>query len=422
VADTAAPLTEIGYQRTGHMSWWLTEEEPSPELRWPLSVDVYSRMRKQDAQVASVLRAVTMPVGRTTWWIEPNGARDEVVEHVAQDLGLPIRGANEDEVNASRRRTRDRFSWTDHLRLALLELVWGHSVFEQTYRPNEDLSRLHLKKLSWRPPRSISAFHVDSDGGLLSVEQYGQGPAGTAVVLDISRLVVYCHEREGAAWQGTWLLRVQAQTIERNGMGVPVYEGAEGETDLSNGFNIAKGYRGGESAGAAVPYGAKLRLLGVEGQTPDANPAVRYHDEQIARAVLAHFLNLGTQTGSWALGTTFADFFTLSLQTVAQQVADVATQHIVEDLVDVNWGEDEPSPKVGFEEIGARQAATAQAIKLLTDAGILLPDRSLEEAIREQHNLPPKDPRPNLPAPPTAVTEPAPPAPPPPAPAVPPGT
>jgi phage gp29-like protein len=258
---------------------------------------------------------------------------------------------------------------------------------------------------------------------LTAIEQYGQGPGNKPVVLPVDRLVVYCHEREGAAWQGTsllrpaykhWILkdrliRTQAQTIERNGMGVPVYEGAEGETDLTNGFNIAKGYRAGESAGAAIPNGAKLRLLGVEGQTPNADPAVRYHDEQIARAVLAHFLNLGTQTGSWALGTTFADFFTLSLQTVAQQVADVGSQHIVEDLVDVNWGEDEPAPRIGFEEIGARQAATAQAVKLLTDAGILLPDRSLEEAIREQHNLPPKDPRPNLPAPPTAVTEPTPP-------------
>jgi hypothetical protein len=60
-------------------------------------------------------------------------------------------------------------------------------------------------------------------------------------------------------------------------------------------------------------------LVGVDGDLPDADTPIRYHDEQIARAVLAHFLNLGTQTGSWALGTTFADFFTLSLQSVASR-------------------------------------------------------------------------------------------------------
>jgi hypothetical protein len=137
-----------------------------------------------------------------------------------------------------------------------------------------------------------------------------------------------------------------------------------------------------------------MRLVAPEGQLPDALPAIRYHDEQIARAVLAHFLNLGTQTGSWALGSTFADFFTLSLQALAQQMADVTTQHVVEDLVDWNWGPSEPAPLIGFQEIGSQQQATAAAIKLLADAGILLPDKSLEEAMRQALGLPPKDPLP----------------------------
>jgi hypothetical protein len=56
--------------------------------------------------------------------------------------------------------------------------------------------------------------------------------------------------------------------------------------------------------------------------------------------VLAHFLNLGTETGSWALGSTFANFFTDSLNAVAAHIADVTQQHVVEDLVDLNWGPD----------------------------------------------------------------------------------
>src|SRR6185295_1785526 len=185
-----------------------------------------------------------------------------------------------------------------------------------------------------------------------------------------------------------------AQTIERNGMGIPLYKDAEGATPdaHASGLAMAKAWRSGEAAGSAIPFGADLTLVGVSGTLPDAEPAVRYHDEQIGRAVLAHFLNLGTQTGSWALGTTFADFFTMSLQTLAEQVADVATQHVVEDLVDVNWGTDEPAPKIVFDEIGSRQAATAAAIKSLVDAGILQPDEVLEESTRQQYGLPPKDP------------------------------
>jgi hypothetical protein len=131
--------------------------------------------------------------------------------------------------------------------------------------------------------------------------------------------------------------------------------------------------------------------MGVEGSLPQALPSIRYHDEQIARGVLAHFLNLGTQTGSWALGTTFADFFVSSLNAVADDIAEVASQHIVEDLVDINFGADEPAPRVLPDEIGSKQIATAQALKLLFDAGILRPDRSLEEAVRQTYDLPSKD-------------------------------
>lgn len=402
----AVPVSEIGYAsaQSGASWWWSTvDEEPTPELRWPRSVEVYDAMRSQDSQVASVLRAVSLPVRRTPWRVDPAGARDEVVRLVAEDLGLPVVGESAPVEQPPR--TRDRFSWPEHLRLSLLMLPFGHMFFEQVYRIVGEQAR--LRKLAPRMPRTIEEFDVAADGGLVSITQCASMNGVRPRPIPVDRLVAYVHDREGGNWIGRsllrpaykhWLikdrlLRVQAQTIERNGMGIPVYEGAEGEKDLAEGLKMATKWRAGDAAGSATPHGAKLRLAGVEGDLPDANPAIRYHDEQIARAVLAHFLNLGTQTGSWALGTTFADFFTLSLQTLAQQIADVATQHIVEDLVDVNWGETEPAPRIVFDEIGSRQAATAAAIKMLADAGILLPDRSLEEAARQQFGLPPKDPR-----------------------------
>lgn len=398
----AVPVGEIGHVVDGPAWWNMLEHEPTPELRWPMSVEVYDRMRSQDAQVASVLRAVTQPVLRTTWRLDPNGARPEVVQLVAEDLGLPVAGAE----SAPPRRSRDRFSWMDHLRLALLFLPMGHSFFEQAYRIDAG-GQARLRRLSQRPSRTINAVNVDSDGELVSIEQWGN-PDGKSrpVVIPADRLVAYVGDREGGNWLGrsilrtcykNWLLkdrllRVQAQTVERNGMGVPLYKGAPGETDLGPGRKLAQAWRSGDAAGAAVPNEADLILRGVEGDLPDAEPAIRYHDEQIARAVLAHFLNLGTQTGSWALGTTFADFFTLSLQSVAQQVADVATQHVVEDLVDLNWGEDEPAPKIIFDEIGSRHHATAESIKSLVDAGALSPDDGVEQQLRNAYGLPPAAP------------------------------
>lgn len=405
-----APQSEKGYQ-TGNF-WGYEQDEETPELRWPLNIEVYDKMRRQDAQVMSVLRAVTLPIRRTEWRIEPNGARPEVVQMVSEDLGLPIKG----QPVATAPRARDRFSWKEHLRLALLMLPFGHAYFEQVYRVDEQ-GRVRLRKLGFRPQRTISKIDVAADGGLKTLHQHGS-PTGKSSSMDVDRLVAYVLDREGGNWLGQsllrpaykfWLLkdrmlRVQLQSVDRNGMGFPVYTAGElpenmptdelqkeMEKQISAGLLIARGVRAGETAGASIPAKAKIELLGVTGQLPDAEAPIRYYDEQIARAVLAHFLNLGTETGSWALGSTFADFFTLSLQTVAGDIAETASQHIVEDLVDLNFGPDEPAPLVTFDEIGSRHPATAEAIRALIECGVLTADDALETHLRTVYGLPEAD-------------------------------
>ena len=394
-------------------AWGLMDKEPTPELRWPENIEVYDRMRRQDAQVISVLRAVTLPIRRTQWRVDPAGASPEVTNFVAQNLGLPVVGVDETLLP----RGRDRFSWSEHLYLALLCLPFGHSIFEQVYRIENN--RAWLRKLGWRPPRTISKIDVAPDGGLVAIEQHSSGSKKHRMTVD--RLVVYVNEREGGNWLGQsllracyrpWLLkdrllRVQTQSVDRNGMGVPLYEASPAPKDvpltaaeyttrqtdeMTAGLKIARGLRSGDSAGAAIPSGAKVSLLGVQGTLPDSGKPVAYHDEQIARAVLAHFLNLGSETGSWALGSTFADFFTLSLQTVALMIADTATQHIVEDLVELNFGPDMVAPRIVFDEIGSHKHATAEALKILVDCGAVIPDDKLEQFMRQTYSLPEKDP------------------------------
>ncbi|MFW6598128.1 phage portal protein family protein [Propionibacteriaceae bacterium Y2011] len=409
--------SESGYQSAQSGSWWTLgdDAEKNIELQWPRSIEVFDSMRRQDPQVISVLRAVTLPIRRTSWWIDPNGARPEVVQHVAEDLGLPVRGAAAVE---SPLRSRDRFSWPEHLRLALTMLPFGHSFFEQVYRIDEKTGLARIRKLGWRPPRTISKVDVAADGGLVAISQHSS-VTGKDAEIPVDHLVAYVLDREGGNWFGQsilrpaykpWFLkdralRTQAQTLERNGLGVPLYkaskmpEGMDAEAalaaekaDREAGLKLAQAWRGGDNSGASISNSADLVLRGVEGDLPDADKPVRYHDEQIARAVLAHFLNLGTETGSWALGTTFADFFVLSLQTVALDVADVATQHIVEDLVDINWGPDERAPRIAFDEIGSRHPATAEAVKALVDCGALTADTSLETHLRTVYGLPELDP------------------------------
>ena len=62
-----APTKEIGYAQasTNPYNWWAYDGETTPELMWPQSVEVYDTMRRTDAQVESVLQAVTRPIIRT---------------------------------------------------------------------------------------------------------------------------------------------------------------------------------------------------------------------------------------------------------------------------------------------------------------------------------------------------------------------
>jgi phage gp29-like protein len=410
-------MAEIGYQSASGLASWgvLAEEqhESNPDLRWPASIEVFDRMRSEDSQVGSVLGAVTLPIRSAVWQIDPAGARPEVAALVAHDLGLPLRG----QETTPPIRTAGRFSWREHLRLALLELVYGHSFFEQVYEP--DGSVAHLKKLAWRPPRTISNIEIADDGGLVAIDQWGTIDTPGAVRIPVDRLVAYVNDREGGNWVGrsllrtaykNWLLkdrvlRAQALGVERNSLGIPVYTGAPApdsaqgtereawlKSEKDGGLKLATGLRAGASAGASIPNGAKLELVGVTGTLPDTSKPIDYHDQQIARAVLAHFLNLGTQTGSWALGSTFATFFTQSLNAVAQQIQDVTQQHVVEDLVDLNWGIDEPAPQLTVTPIGKDDQATAAAIQSLIQSGAVIPDEKLEAFMRARYGLPDADP------------------------------
>ena len=89
-----------------------------------------------------------------------------------------------------------------------------------------------------------------------------------------------------------------------------------------------------------------------------------------------------------ALASVQADMFVQAVQTHAEQIRDIFTAHVIEDLVDVNWGPDEPSPRLIFDPIGSHQDATAAALQLLVQAGLLTPDQAIEQSVRQRLGLP----------------------------------
>lgn len=423
MADTApskAPVHEVGYANPHADRYWSIDAdlETVPELAWPESIRVFEKMERTDAQVGSVLKAVTLPIRATQWRIDPAGARPEVAEYIAAQLALPL---TEGEAPRQLRR-RSRFSWSAHLPKALRSLALGSAYFEQIVTVTPDRAapnghRVDLRKLAPRPARTLHDILVARDGGLIGIEQSPPAQvlglrskesltvrSGDPVFIPVNRLVGYVHDLQDSNWAGTsilrtaykhWLLkerllRIETMAIDRNGVGIPDYEAPDEATqkDLKKGKEMANAYRAGDQSGLSRPHGSKFRLVGVDGLLMPARPAIEYHDAQIGRAVLAHFLNLDGKGGSYALASTQDDLFATGVTATAMEVRDTGQAHVVEDLVDWQFGPDEPAPQLVFDDIGSSDMAIAQALRTLVDSQVISPDGKLENWTRRSLGIP----------------------------------
>lgn len=395
---------EMGYARAVHNR---ALQDDNRALVFPRSAHTFAKMLREDAQVTAIFRAVSLPIRRANWQLDANGAPPEIVSHVAEDLRLRVRGDDPHKPLAPR---AGRVSWEKHLEQALYALVFGHMFFEQVYEVGRD-GREHLRKLAPRWPGTLTKINVADDGGLESIEQSasGVGKRSDSPKIPVSRLVAYCFDDMGGLWHGrsilrpaykNWkikdeLLRLELNTLDRNGMGVPVYTGSDmtndPEGDLERGQEIVEGFRSGETAGASIPFGAKLDVKGTSGQLISPREAIAYHDNMMARSVMAHVLNLDGKGGAYALASTQNDLLVQSLQTMAEWVQDVATQHVVEDLVRVAFPEhDGLMPQLVFDPIASKKEISPGDLAGLLNAKAIFADKDLEEDLRRRYTLPPK--------------------------------
>jgi hypothetical protein len=377
--------------------WW----ETAPDLIWPQSVITYGRMR-HDPQITAVLSAYKNPLLRATWVIDPEGCRDEVVKHVADDLGVAVLG--DDKIGSGPARRRGVI-WQRHLSEAFNYLVFGHMPFERRYEPQKD-DYMRLIHLGCRMPWTIAQMHIKQDGTMDQIVQTTQ-----IEPIPAERLVWYVNDLEGANWAGismlraafgAWLLkhetwRTHATSIRRFGMGVPTITAPPGATQAQviQAQQLASSIRAGDSSGMGLPPGFTATLQGITGSVPDALAFIKYLDIVIAKMVHAGLIELGqTDNGSRALGETFMDMFQLSLQGVADSIALTATSGhegmpgIITDLVDQNWGEDEPVPRLVCADVGENYELSANALQSLTISGAMTPDPALDEWVRETWRLP----------------------------------
>lgn len=413
---STAPRTEIGSVDSlpGWGAFSTVEADFTEPVAWTglQRVATINRMRV-DAQVDALCSSVVMPVMRMKWELNPNGARDEIVAQISTDLGIPIRGSSEGS-----KRSRRRFKHRDHLEHALLALWYGHMFFEQVPdTENFDLATdgWRLRKLAPRMPGSIETIHTARDGGLAGISQVGwRGSVlptvrrGLSLIttnepqIPVGSLAAYIWKREGANWAGRsmlrplyrdWILKDRALRVdsvknERFGMGIPTATAPPGG-DPAQYAKLAEAVRSSEFGGVGLAAGATVGIQGVTGTLPDVMASIRYYDESMAKSFMAMVVQLGqTQTGSRALGETFADFFQMLVEAVANWYRDTTNEHVIEDLVDWNFGEDEQAPLLEWSYPEGEQMLAITELVSMVQYGVLTMDRETEQAIRKRTRLP----------------------------------
>jgi len=410
VKETGTPSGIVTAKRGNTVVSTVEPLELNGELAFPNSIAVYDRVRT-DAQIESVLNAIGLPILSAQWDLNVEGVDEHVVRLVRTELGLPEPGKA-----MSGRQRRQGISWLEHLE-QVLTMVWaGFMCFEQVYevspaRPDQTdigLSEIiHLRKLAPRLPRSITEIQVEKDGGLKAIVQ--QGPAnGKDIRIPAENLVMYTHRKEGADWTGRSILRtayrpwfiketlvkLDAQAGERNSMGIPVVtydtddDGTKDEAD-----RIASTLRAGETAGISHKRSQyNVEILGMSGSVVDLLPKINYHDQQIAKSALAMFLDLGHDAGARSLGETHLKLFIRSIQHLANKIAETVTEHVIRDLVELNFGEGTPYPVLSPGNLAANEGITAEDLAAFVNAGVISVDEKLEDYIRASHGLPVSDP------------------------------
>lgn len=441
----AAATTELGQAGVAGPAGYSDRLERTRELVYPASLAVFDQMRRTDAGIRANLRAMKLPILATDWRVVggslsaanadardpfpaaagvPGGSafaytrpaasavRPAVAEFITAELGL----ARDDD---GRVRTRPGgVAWTQFLSELLAHLDFGHYPFEQVYAAGApDTPGLvvsdglpivaHLRKLAPRPPLSLASIDVAPDGGLAGIHQHVVDPAtgfARVVPIGVDRLVMFTNEREAANWHGLsvlrsaykhWmikdtLIRLAAIAVERTGMGLPVAtydESVAGSRAAA--LKVATSARAAEDSGLALPSHVALQLLGVTGSTVDPLPLIRYHEQAASKAVLAMFLDLGHDAGARSLGDTFLDYFLLGVGAVVRNVEDTVTDHVIRDLVRLNFGEREPWPVLRADPVNAEATPTADALATLAGAGLLGPiGEGLVNDVRRRYDLP----------------------------------
>lgn len=411
-------LSELGTTGLRRSGGYINEEF-LPNLRGTRAAMVYREMADNDAVIGAILFAMDKIITRLDWHIEECGdskqqmAAAEFVEECLHDMS-------------------DSFDST--LSSILSMLVFGFSYHEIVYKKRggytndpKTRSKYNDNRIAWRKwairaQETLNHWLIDEDGGIQGMVQ--MDPSGGGIrTIPIEKSLLFRTSTQKNNPEGRSLLRnayrswyfkkrieeIEAIGIERDLAGLPVayvppeYLSSNATADqlavLTAVQNIVSNIKRNEQEGVVFPVvfddsGNRmfdLTLLSSGGSRQfDTDTVITRYDQRIAMTILSDFILLGHErVGSFSLGSSKIDLWTMAVDSVAKSIAEVINQHAIPRLMRLNGFSDEDAPKIVYGEVShVDLRELSEYIGKLTAAGILMPDERLEEFLREVAGLP----------------------------------
>jgi hypothetical protein len=387
---------EIGWSGTEIFSG-LINEDYNAKLEFPQSLEVFDQMRKGDGTVAAALKAVKLLILNGNYFVSP-ASEDEKDIQIAEFV----------ETQFFR-----RLVWSKFLAGVLLSFDFGFMVFEKVFEKDGD--RIYYKRMAERLPKSIENWLTSAeymaDPNHPGIEQNVMSDIGNKnnnhnVKIAGSKLFRYTLDQEGDNYNGVSLLRpaykhwfmkekaykIQLLASERNGVGLPVARHTEDteirEAESQEIKDTLKGMRANEKAFMIEPYGWEFRLESPNSQY-NFEPQILHHDRQIAKTVLAQFLELGVTKGALSQSESDQNLFLKSVMAHITAILEKINRELVTEIVMMNFDNVEAFPHI---EVAAVErddmAILSGAIQKFVQAGIITPDGEIENVIRKKFKLP----------------------------------
>lgn len=416
----SGPLAPSGATAGSAEAWgWFNDmlaggTDTNPDLNGRLKYDLFREMAQTDPAIRSLLFMQTLPIRRADFKLEP--APDDPDGPAAAEARADF---GRWQLGMEGKDGRLDLSFDGLVQLLLTKLKYGAHGAElvwalppkgrllETWRDADGDEHLVIPLDQLAPRFASTVYEITSENG--RIKELCQDVPG-AQPIPGGKLAWFVNEREGAGWFGASMLRPvyggwKAKVIllklgliayDRWAVKVPsIWHPAGKEKQAAE---VGRTLRSHERSYAtfvgprptATSEGGNWDISFEGGDIHDPIDFLRYCDQQIAMAGLQHFSSLGTtESGHRALGEVLAGMYYMTLQALAEEMAEDLRRQVLRRVWDVNFGAKIPVPRMTVSKIEPDDLLTlSKVFANLASANLFFTDEGASGDIREKLNLP----------------------------------